>query len=58
MEATQTPAPTATAVPDKTVNHLPTTGIDPDKTIRVVLIVVLVALLLGAGIWEARRQGR
>lgn len=55
--ATPTGTPAAT-VADKTVNHLPTTGIDPDKTIRVALIVVLVALLLGAGIWETRRQAR
>jgi hypothetical protein len=37
---------------------LPITGIDPGKTIQVALIVILVVLLLGAGIWESRRQAR
>lgn len=61
VKATQTAVVKATqtaAATDRAANQLPTTGVDSRQAIQVGLIVFLVTLLFGAGIWETRRLGR
>ena len=50
-----TPTNTCTPTPPP-ANGLPTTGLSLTQFLGIGVVVVLVALLIGGGIWEARRQ--
>ena len=54
---TATPTMTATAAPTPTaVNSLPVTGVTPQGIIEMSIIVAFGALLIGGGVWEAKRS--